>query len=203
MGKGLGPNDPETADGKQTKIDFAFDLVCPQAMLALARVLQEGRERGRTEAGWKSLPTADHLNHALMHVYAHQAGDRQEDHLQHALCRLMMAWSTANTVPVKEEPQFKYVYLCYPYSDRPAVRTAKIVRWARAHKEPNVQFLIPHVIMSYMSEVSERKLVLEKCRYMVSKCDEIWVIGNHISFGMLEEVEEADKRGVTIRRMEE
>lgn len=203
MGKGLGPNDPETADGKQTKIDFAFDLVCPQAMLALARVLQEGRERGRTEAGWKSLPTADHLNHALMHVYAHQAGDRQEDHLQHAFCRLMMAWSVENTVPKKEEPQFKYVYLCYPYADKPIVRTAKIVRWAARHKEPHIQFLIPHVVMSYMREDQERELIMAKCLHMVSKCDELWVVGKHVSVGMLAEMGEADKKGITIRWVEE
>ena len=203
MGKGLGPNDPETSDGKQTKIDFAFDLMCPQAMLALARVLQEGRERGRTEAGWKSISTADHLNHALMHIFAHQIGDRQEDHLQHAFCRLMMAWSVENTLPHKEEAQFKYVYLCYPYADRPVVRTTKIVRWAARHKEPHIQFLIPHAIMSYMREDQERDLILEKCKDMVTKCDELWVVGLHFSQGMNMEIEEARKKNIPVKWVEE
>lgn len=203
--RGLSPSCPETPDGKQSRIDVAFDLICPDALFALARVLQEGREKGRTTEGWKSIPTEDHLNHALMHIYGHLGGDRQEDHLQHAFCRLMMAWSTANTLPAKDEPQFKYVYLCYPYKDDPSRRTKEVVVWAARHFDPTIQFIIPHVVMCYMSESADRALILAKCRYLISKCDEVWVPDNDVGLtsGMREELAEADKLMKPIVRADE
>ena len=202
MGKGLGPNDPETADGKQTKIDFAFDLMCPQAMLALARVLQEGRERGRTEAGWKSLPTADHLNHALMHIFAHQIGDRQEDHLQHAFCRLMMAWSVENTVTAEEGSfaDVKWVYLCYPFKDNPVRRTNEILHWAANHFDPNIHFFIPHSSMAYMREEEQRSSIMIRCLAAVAKCHALWIPESDagITDGMRMEIDEAHRLNIPV-----
>jgi len=40
---------------------------------------------------WRGIDLDDHLNHALVHIYAHLAGDAQDDHLAHAFCRMMMA----------------------------------------------------------------------------------------------------------------
>lgn len=204
MGKGLSPNDPPTEDGKQTKIDFAFDLMCPQAMLALARVLQEGREKGRTQEGWKSIPTADHLNHALMHIFAHQAGDRQEDHLQHAFCRMMMAWSVENTLPAKDIPQFRDVYLCYPYKDDPGGRTEKILMWAQDNWQPGIHFYIPHLMMQYLPESDQtRKMIIERCKSTIARCGEVWVVGDAISEGMAEEVAFAREHNIPVIMVEE
>lgn len=43
------------------------------------------------EDNWRKIPAKDHLNHALTHVFAFLAGDGQDDHLEHAACRMMMA----------------------------------------------------------------------------------------------------------------
>ena len=201
--RGLSPSCPETPDGKQSRIDVAFDLICPDALFALARVLQEGREKGRTTEGWKSIPTEDHLNHALMHVYGHLQGDRQEDHLQHAFCRLMMAWSTANTLPMRGPSQFKWVYLCYPYKDDPKGRTRDIKAWARDHFEPHIHFIIPHMMMQYLKEETERDPILKRCMETVSRCDELWVVGNLITSGMGLEIGIAKKLGIPVKEMPE
>ena len=40
---------------------------------------------------WRKIGVESHLNHLLMHVFAYLAGDTQDEHLEHALCRAMMA----------------------------------------------------------------------------------------------------------------
>jgi hypothetical protein len=42
---------------------------------------------------WKGIDSRSHLNHALTHIFAHLKGDKQDDHLVHAFCRLMFAVS--------------------------------------------------------------------------------------------------------------
>jgi len=200
--RGLSPSCPETPDGKQSRIDVAFDLICPDALFALARVLQEGREKGRTTEGWKSLPVEDHLNHALMHIFGFMQGDRQEDHLQHAFCRLMMAWSVANAEP-RPLGRLKWVYLCYPYKDNPVGRTRDILRWAQDHYDPDIHFLIPHTMMQYMDEETQRDSIMQRCREAAAlKCDELWVIGDDLTDGMVEEIDAAAENGIPVVRKE-
>lgn len=90
---GFGPDAPKeitTAGGKQSWTPYRFDLLDPLAMFALARVAANGaREYG--EDNWRSIECKDHLNHALQHIYGYLSGDTQDDHLAHALCRLMYA----------------------------------------------------------------------------------------------------------------
>lgn len=198
--RGLSPNCPDAPDGKQSEIDVAFDLLDPDAMFALARVLQEGRRKGRTTEGWKSLPVEDHLNHALMHIFGFMQGDRQEDHLQHAFCRLMMAWSVAHSRSA--EAGMRWVYLCYPYKDDPVRRTRDIVRWAQDHYDPGVHFLIPHLSMQYMDEETQRYSIMQRCREAVLRCDELWVIGDDVSDGMVEEIDAAEMNGIPVVRKE-
>lgn len=78
------------AGGKQSDLHFRFDLMDPDAMFALAGILDHG-ERKYGERNWGKIPTNSHLNHALVHIYAYLAGNKEDDHLGHAFCRLMMA----------------------------------------------------------------------------------------------------------------
>lgn len=91
--EGVGKDAPlETTEGggKQSYIPYAFHLIDPKAILALAKVLAEGeREYGRDN--WRKIDAESHLNHAITHIYAHLGGDTQDEHLEHAFCRLMMA----------------------------------------------------------------------------------------------------------------
>ena len=76
--------------GRQSHIPYAFHLIDCKAILALAKVLAEGeREYGRDN--WRKIDAESHLNHAITHIYAYLGGDTQDEHLEHAFCRLMMA----------------------------------------------------------------------------------------------------------------
>jgi hypothetical protein len=82
----------ETNDkgGKASKLPYAMTSIDPRALLSLAAAMAKGNDRhGRDN--WRLVNTDEHLNHALSHIYAWLAGDRQEDHLGHAFTRMMMA----------------------------------------------------------------------------------------------------------------
>ena len=75
-----------------------------EQLTRIAKVLQYGADRYEPN-NWRLIPQEEHINHALIHIIAHLAGDRQDDHLDHALCRLMMAYAT--------EPSEKFAYGAY------------------------------------------------------------------------------------------
>lgn len=92
---GVGPDTPSTVNergGKQSALDYRFDLVDPLTMFTLARILDEG-SRKYGDWNWRNITQSDNINHALSHIYAFLAGDKQDDHLGHAFCRLMFALS--------------------------------------------------------------------------------------------------------------
>lgn len=76
--------------GMQSHVPVRFDLIDGKAMFAMAAVLHEGAEK-YAPGNWRLIPTRDHLNHALMHIFAYLSGDRTDDHLSHALCRITFA----------------------------------------------------------------------------------------------------------------
>lgn len=94
--KGVGPDAPIQVNeqgGKQSATPYRFDLLDAPAMFRLAEVLAYGATK-YGDNNWRAIPVQDHINHALQHVFAYQAGDGSDDHLGHALCRMMMAVAT-------------------------------------------------------------------------------------------------------------
>ena len=94
-------------EGDKSLLQFAFDELEDselQQVVRIAKVLQYGASRYKAN-NWRLIPQEEHINHALIHIIAHLAGDRQDDHLDHALCRLMMAYAT--------EPSEKFAYGAY------------------------------------------------------------------------------------------
>lgn len=79
---------------KQSALPYRFDLVDPTVLFSLANILAEGSAK-YGEWNWRGIGVGDNLNHALTHIYAYLAGDKQDDHLGHAFCRLMFAKSVA------------------------------------------------------------------------------------------------------------
>lgn len=77
---------------KQEALPARFDLVPPSALERVAQTLHEGAEK-YGEYNWQTINLDDHINHAIAHVYAYLSGDDSEDHLTHAICRLMFASS--------------------------------------------------------------------------------------------------------------
>jgi hypothetical protein len=91
--KGVGKDEPiaiNAAGGKQSASPFRCDLLPPHATLAVAEVLAHGAAKYGAN-NWHVIPVEDHLNHALVHIFADRAGDASDDHLEHAACRIMMA----------------------------------------------------------------------------------------------------------------
>jgi hypothetical protein len=74
----------------QSHTPCRFDLMPPVALFEIAKVLGEGAEKYGV-GNWENIEVNDHLNHAIQHVYGYLMGDKTEEHLGHAICRLMFA----------------------------------------------------------------------------------------------------------------
>lgn len=84
--------------GKQAKCEFDVTLVPPLVLLDVAKVLAEGKDKYGLY-NYRKIPVEDHINHALIHILAHQAGDRSEGeigHIVHAICRLLFTAEIIN-----------------------------------------------------------------------------------------------------------
>lgn len=93
MIEGVGPDAPTVTNesgGSQSFVPYRCDLLPPKALLAVAEVLAEGAKKYGVD-NWRKISCKDHLNHLLMHVYAHLAGDESDEHLTHAACRILFA----------------------------------------------------------------------------------------------------------------
>ena len=77
--------------GKQSEIKVAFHLLPAKATLKVAEVLHEGFKKYGKD-NWRLIPSEDHLNHALYHVFKHLEGeDVTIEHITHFACRALMA----------------------------------------------------------------------------------------------------------------
>jgi len=82
--------------GKQSHNPLRFDLIPAKELAEIALILGKGAEK-YGENNWQLIPTNDHLSHALSHIYAYLAGDRSDNHLGNAACRLLFAmWCKNN-----------------------------------------------------------------------------------------------------------
>lgn len=89
---GVGPDAPIVINehgASQSASPYRCDLLPPLAILKIAEVLKHGAEKYAPNQ-WRKISSADHLNHVLVHLLAHMAGDTSDDHTGHALCRMAM-----------------------------------------------------------------------------------------------------------------
>lgn len=90
---GLGPDAPVTTNengGRQSHLPYRIELLPPRATFAVGKVLKHGAEKYGVD-NWHAISTDEHLSHVLSHIFAYLAGDKSDDHLEHAACRAMMA----------------------------------------------------------------------------------------------------------------
>lgn len=102
----LGPDAPVVENehgGRQSDTGLRLDLNDPAAWMALGRVLHQGAEKYGVD-NWRKIGTRSHLNHVLVHIAAYLQGDTQDDHLEHAHCRMMMALAMELQGGVEERP---------------------------------------------------------------------------------------------------
>lgn len=92
--EGIGPDAPidiNDEGGEISSLPYRFDLIPPEAAFSLAETFYKGIEKGYKENNWRLIDRNTLINHALSHIFAYLAGDKQDNHLNHALCRLAMA----------------------------------------------------------------------------------------------------------------
>lgn len=90
---GVDPSAPivtNSRGGTQSELKTRLELVPFNALIAEGVVLAEGAQK-HDAWNWLLISEADHINHALVHLYAHLSGDRSENHLAHAACRVHFA----------------------------------------------------------------------------------------------------------------
>ncbi len=100
---GVGPDAPTVVNAKgakQSATPYKFTDFDAKHVLRVAAVSGRGFSKYGPR-NYLGIPTLDHIDHALAHINAFLAGDPQEDHLAHAICRLYFAMATAElqTVP--------------------------------------------------------------------------------------------------------
>lgn len=90
---GVGPDAPVETNkngASQSSVGFACTSLPPRALLAIAAVQKHGDDKYGVD-NWRGISVNDHLNHALIHYLAYQAGDKQDKHLEHFATRVLMA----------------------------------------------------------------------------------------------------------------
>lgn len=97
----LSPDAPvvvNEAGGKQSDTPYAFHMLPLSAVFAAAEVCAYGAKKygeSLDNRNYIKIPTEEHINHAIAHLYAYLSGDVQDDHLGHAIVRCMFAYDTA------------------------------------------------------------------------------------------------------------
>ncbi len=78
--------------GKQHLEKFRMQAIPPEALLALGRIRWEGHElHGYEDENYKLIPIEENIGRAMLHLTRWLNGDRTDDHLGHALCRVAFA----------------------------------------------------------------------------------------------------------------
>ena len=89
--------------GKQHSTPYRMEALMPNAILEVGKVRREGHDiHGYADDNYKLIPKDEHVGRALGHLFKWLAGDKTNDHLSHAACRVLMALEeelTENPVP--------------------------------------------------------------------------------------------------------
>ena len=98
------------------------------------------------------------------------------------------------------------VYICSPYSDDILNNERKARVFCKFAVQQGVIPIAPHLLYPQFlddSDPAERELGLFFGIVLLTKCEEIWVFGTHVSAGMAAEIAKAKSREIQIRYFSE
>ena len=98
------------------------------------------------------------------------------------------------------------MYICSPYSDDILNNERKARVFCKFAVQQGVIPIAPHLLYPQFlddSDPAERELGLFFGIVLLTKCEEIWVFGTHVSAGMAAEIAKAESREIPIRYFSE
>ncbi len=96
----------------------------------------------------------------------------------------------------------KLIYMASPYAGDIEKNTEFAKRACRHVMNEGHAFFAPHLLYPTIldeHQPEQRQLGLDMGIAMLSRCDELWCYGDHISLGMHLEIEEANRLGIPVR----
>lgn len=100
----------------------------------------------------------------------------------------------------------KLIYMASPYTGDIEKNTEFAKRACRHVMNEGHAFFAPHLLYPQLlndANPQERQTGLAMGLAVLPRCDELWCYGEHISHGMLLEIQEADRLGIPVRRVME
>jgi hypothetical protein len=98
------------------------------------------------------------------------------------------------------------VFICSPYAGDIKKNTQNAMRYLKFAADRGAIPFAPHLLYPQVldeNDPSQRELGLFFGMVWLSKCDELWAFGDHISPGMQAEINKAKRRGMLIRYFSE
>ena len=112
------------------------------------------------------------------------------------------AYEALTNIEKEKRQKKKIVFICSPFAGDVEGNAMRARRYGRFAVSEKVIPIIPHLMYPQFLEEGdpeERKLGMEMGLVLLSKCQELWVFGNHLSSGMTVEVNKAKSWKIPIR----